>query len=101
MPLTIDLPMLAGSREAANSMAAALGHDLSGETVVVNCRDLFSASPSFIDQLVKRLLLEKHAATLIFLGADGDVEKEARDSATLRNVAEQLQFFPAGVEIDA
>lgn len=94
--LTINLPRLVGSREAANALVADLTGDAAGSDVVVNCRELISASPSFADQLVRRLLVEEKVQALIFDGADHEFQRQIRYAASQRGVTELITFMPAG-----
>lgn len=99
--IEIDLPRLVGSRSAASALVAAYGSCIKGERVVVNCRDLRSATPSFVDELVKRVLVEGEAAELVVLGGDEDFLRYVHDSAQAHDVDERVTERPAGSEIDA
>lgn len=47
---TIQPPQHAGSRPQAQELLASLPGDLSGQTVVLDCRDLAISTPSFFDE---------------------------------------------------
>src|SRR3712207_3673621 len=76
----IELPRLVGSREAANEIVSRL-EDVTDMTVIIDCRGLVSGSPSFADQLVVRLLAEKHAANLEVVDPDDDFWGYLKESA--------------------
>ena len=94
--MTLDLPRLASSREAADALVSRISDDVKDASVTINCRDLLSGSPSFADQLVKRLLVEKEAKELVLVGAPRDFTSYVRDSATSRSVATRVREAAAG-----
>jgi hypothetical protein len=84
---SVLLPPLAGSRPAAAALLAALPADLSGDEVAVLCRDLLSGSPSFADELVRQLAVERNAGHVVLVGADETFERYVRDAARSHAVA--------------
>jgi hypothetical protein len=92
----IALPRLVGSRLAAQSLVAALGADVHGGTVVINCRNLRSATPSFVDELVTSVLLEGEAAEMIVMGADETFLGYVTESAKAHGVVDRISDRPAG-----
>lgn len=99
--IEIVLPRLVGSRIAAQKMVANLPA-FDGARVVVNCRDLRSASSSFADELV-RLLLDQDpcASELVLLGVSDEFERYVKQAASARGVAEHVVTRPAGSEVGA
>lgn len=78
----ISLPRLIGSRESADDLLDSVADDLAGADVLVDCRELLTASPSFADQLVGSSLDLGRAAHLVLLSPPpafrSDVERSAR-----------------------
>jgi hypothetical protein len=87
---TVTLPPLAGSRPAAAVLLSTLPADLSGELVSVLCRDLLSGSPSFADELVRELAVERNAESVVVVGAEPTFEAYVRDAARTHRVTERV-----------
>jgi hypothetical protein len=87
---TVTLPPLAGSRPAAAVLLSALPEDLTGEQVGVLCRDLLSGSPSFADELVRELAVERNAQSVVVVGAEPTFEGYVRDAARTHGVTERV-----------
>lgn len=81
----------AGSREQAQSLTIGLAADLTGQTVAVDCASLVVSSPSFFDELVKQVLIERHANELIIDNAGDRLLRHAERSAANRNVSHRLR----------
>lgn len=96
--MRLDLPRLASSREAANALVSSARGELKDAVVTVNCRDLLSGSPSFADELVKRVLEVGGAAELVLVGAPRDFTNYVRDSAHSRAVLSRVRTAAAGME---
>jgi hypothetical protein len=90
--IEIKLPPLVGSREAANIFVSRLPERLTNEDVWINCRDLVSGSPSFADQLVKRLVEEKDARSLTVVGATDRFAGYFTESAQARRVPNRVHL---------
>ncbi|MCW2609983.1 MAG: hypothetical protein QOC93_1447 [Actinomycetota bacterium] len=86
----VTLPPLAGSRPAAAALLAGLPADLSGDEVAVLCRDLLTGSPSFADELVRQLAVERNAGRVVLVGAEDAFERYVRDAARDHAVAERV-----------
>lgn len=84
--LTLHLPRLVGGRATVRALLDELGQ-LGGRAVVLNARDLRSASPSSADEFVKAILLEGHASSLEVVGSGADFIYDLEESARLRNVS--------------
>jgi hypothetical protein len=90
MMYTVSLPALAGSRPAAAELLSGLPADLSGSEIAVLCRDLLTGSPSFADELVRQLAVERSAGRVLLVGADETFERYVRDAARSHAVAERV-----------
>jgi hypothetical protein len=97
----VTLPRLVGSRESADQLLESLSPQARHERVVLNCRELLAASPSFADEIVKLVLVEGRASELVVLGADDEFVSYIRQSAEAHHVTSQVAIRPAGSEIDA
>lgn len=95
----IRLPRLVGSRSSVELYIAALPEDLKGDRVVVHARELQSGTPSFADELVKKLLAEREAEELVLVGAGTDFIRYVNESANARDVADRVHIKPAGSEV--
>jgi len=87
----ITLPRLIGGRETANEYVAELDAK-PGDIVVIHCRNLSSASPSFADQLVRRLLDEGDVAALVVVAAGTEFHDDISESAVALSVADRVHF---------
>src|SRR5690349_4814336 len=66
MTTVLRPPRRAGSRERASELLAGLPASLGGRLVVLDCSELAVAPPSFIDELIVRIVIERGASTLEF-----------------------------------
>jgi hypothetical protein len=87
---SVTLPPLAGSRPAAAALLAGLPADLSGDEVAVLCRALLTGSPSFADELVRRLAVDRNAGRIVLVGAAEEFERYVRDAARSHAVADRV-----------
>jgi hypothetical protein len=85
-----------GSREQAQELAAPLGNDLSDQTVTVDCGPLLVSSPSFFDELIKQVLIQRRARTLVIENAAHRLRNHAERSASNRGVADRLMITEGG-----
>jgi hypothetical protein len=82
----VHLPRFVSSREAARDLLDSLG-DFTGLVVVVNARNLRSASPSSVDELVRYALVDRGALRLELVSADDpDFNKDIEESAEVHGV---------------
>lgn len=86
---TLALPRLVGARSAVRALLAELGA-IAGEDVVLNARDLRSASPSSADEFVKAILVEGGSRSLKVVGSGSDFIRDLEASAVLRGVSDRL-----------
>jgi hypothetical protein len=68
-----------------------LPKDLSGQTVVLDCRDLTISTPSFFDEIVKEVLVERNAAMLELVDADSRAQSHVSRAAENRGVSERVR----------
>lgn len=64
MTVSLEAPALAGSRPRAQQLLVDLPEDLSGHTVQLHCESLIAAAASFADEIVRTILVERHADQL-------------------------------------
>jgi len=65
--------------------------DLSGQTVVLDCRDLAISTPSFFDEIVKEVLVERGAALLEVVDGDDRARSHVSRSAENRGVTDRVR----------
>ena len=87
------LPRLIGSREAVRELLA--GTPLAGKVVVLNARELRSASPSAADEFVKFALVEGRAETLEVIAAAPHFCRDLEASSRARGVEARLKELSA------
>ena len=83
---TIATPSRVGSREQARSLFATLPTDLSESEIHIDCSQVEASAPSFLDEMVKILLVEREAAQVRLLGAPPRTREYAERSARNRGV---------------
>lgn len=90
---TLELPRLAGTREAVSDLLADAGVSVSlaGQDVVVFARALASGSPSFADELVRAVLEVRGADHLILVGSPSLFATRVREAARRRGVYDKFQ----------
>lgn len=69
---TLIAPKLLSSRHQARELTASLAEDLSGTVVLVDCSALQASTPSFVDELVKAVLVDRGGERLSLRGARAD-----------------------------
>lgn len=89
-PQTIETPSRAGSRDQARAWLEALPQDLSSSDVLVDCSHVLASAPSFVDELVKIILVERKAARLLLSQAPDRTREYAERSAKNRDVDSRL-----------
>lgn len=93
MMTMIEAPKRVGSREQAQEMAD--GHlvdDLTGSHIVVDFVGTVALRPSFFDELVKAVLVERRAAGLQLVRVPELGRDAASRSARSRGVLDRLSF---------
>jgi hypothetical protein len=81
-----------GSRDHAQSLLAQLPTELGGHSVVLDCRDLTVATPSFLDEIVKITLVERDAAGLEVVNASERVRQLLERAAQNRDVSGRVRI---------
>jgi hypothetical protein len=87
----LETPEHAGTRDQATDLLSVLPKDLEGEQVVLDASPLVVGSPSFLDEVVKQLLVERKAESLQIVGGSERARTHLRRAAENRNVRERLQ----------
>jgi hypothetical protein len=88
---TLIAPKLMSSRHQARELTASLAEDLSGSMVLVDCTALQASTPSFVDELVKAVLVDRRGDRLIIKGAPERTVELARRAAQNRGVIDRLE----------
>jgi len=83
----LEAPEHAGSREQAQRVVEGLPSDLSGLVVVLDCSRLAISTPSFLDEVVKEVLVERRADALNLIDATERTREQIERSAQNRQVA--------------
>lgn len=91
MVSTLKSPPLVGGRELAREFASDLPADLTADDVIIDCANLEASAPSFVDELVKIVLVERNARRLSFEDAPERTASYALRSAENRDVADRLE----------
>lgn len=92
MTRRIRTPPHAGARGQARELADVLGPDLAGQDVVLDCTDLLVGTPSFLDEVVKQILVVRNARTLSVQMASARVHELLERSAENRGLRDRLMF---------
>jgi hypothetical protein len=91
---TVTLPLRTGYREEARKFFDdRLDADLTGLIVYVQAAEMAAATPSFMDEMVKIVLRERHASRLILVGSNEPATVYARSSAERRDVSDKLSII--------
>jgi hypothetical protein len=89
---TLIAPKLVSSRDQARELTASLPADLSGTPVLVDCSALQASTPSFVDELVKVVLVDRGGSQLVIKGAPERTAELVRRAAQNRGVADRLEI---------
>lgn len=94
MPATLEMrpPQLVGSRQQARSLFEEPIHNLHGSIVILNCSRLEVATPSFMDEVIRVVLVESLASKLVLESPTRRIADYAERSATLRVVSDRLSI---------
>jgi hypothetical protein len=90
----LALPERAGSRAEAQSLLDNLSKDLDGTVLRFDGHHLGAGSSSFMDELVKEVLVERRADGLVLDGVTERSAAYAQSSAARRGVAGRLTSLP-------
>lgn len=94
MNAVLTPPPLVGSRELAREFVAQLPDDLSNAEVTVDCAHVEASAPSFVDELVKIVLVEREARRLVLQAVPERTARYATRSALNRAVSDRLTVEP-------
>jgi hypothetical protein len=89
---TLIAPKLVSSRDQARTLTASLPGDLSGTVVMVDCSALQASTPSFVDELVKAVLVDRRGSHLFIKAAPERTVELARRAAQNRGVLDRLEI---------
>jgi hypothetical protein len=89
---TLIAPKLVSSRDQARELTSGLAPDLSDTPVMVDCTTLQASAPSFVDELVKAVLVDRRADRLIIKGAPERTVELIRRAAQNRGVLDRLEI---------
>jgi hypothetical protein len=73
-------------------LTASLPGDLSGTVVMVDCSALQASTPSFVDELVKAVLVDRRGSHLVIKAAPERTVELARRAAQNRGVLDRLEI---------
>lgn len=91
-PIRLAPPSHSGSRDQAQRLLQPLPTDLSGRPVVLDCTQMEVSSPSFLDEMVKEVLVLRAAEVFEIEGASDRVQSLLQRSADNRGVTERLRI---------
>lgn len=90
--ISLEAPVLAGSRPRAQQLLVDLPDDFSNAIVTLHCESLIAASASFADEIVREILVKRGAEQLIVKGAtDREFIDYLQERANFHDVASRLQ----------
>lgn len=92
MTSQIQTPEHAGARDQAQELARALGDRLAGHEVVLDCSRMLVGTPSYLDEIVKQILVERQADALTVVGASDRIQELIARAATNRGLRPRLSF---------
>ncbi len=92
MSIEIKLPRVVGTRPAVAPFLAGINQILQGEQVVLDCCALLSGTPSFADEMVKQILVDRSADELVVLSAASDFASDVMASARDHGVADRVHL---------
>ena len=88
--MEIRLPRLLGSRLSARNLLSEQRFVGSSQVIMIDSRDVVSAAPSFVDELVKVFLDESDVSRIDLLAPSARVEHLFRQSLEARRRSEVL-----------
>jgi hypothetical protein len=83
-------PDYIGGRAAAADWLANLGSDLSGVRVDIDCSALVSTSPSFVDEVLKILVVDRGASLVKMKDVPLDVATWVDETLKRRSIADSV-----------
>lgn len=90
--ITVRAPQFAGTREAARALVAPLPATLARTSVVVDLADTKAAAPSFVDELIRLILVDRGGLALELAGASPRAAELAARFARNHGAADRLRL---------
>lgn len=90
MTSTLEAPSTMGSRSHASEMLFGLPSDMTGQSLKVVFSEGALGTPSFVDELVRLVLVDRNAALLSLENANERHKRIARESAAHFGVVDRL-----------
>lgn len=90
--MEIRLPRVVGTRPAVAPFLTDVPTDLRGQQVVLDSRALLSGTPSFADEMVRAVLVDRAADELVVLGATSDFASDLTASARDHGVLDRVHL---------
>ena len=97
--MEIRLPRVVGTRPAVAPFLTDVPADLRGQQVVLDSRALLSGTPSFADEMVRTVLIDRAADELVVLGATSDFAADLTASARDHGVLDRVHLKESAATI--
>lgn len=89
--VSLEAPRNVGTRDLVRAwLSSAIPEDLAGRTVLVDCAQLLTPTPSFFDELIKMVVVERGAEVVNFTNASERTALYANRSAGNRHVSDRV-----------
>jgi hypothetical protein len=98
--VTVHAPVKSRSREQAQEIASVLPSRLSEADVLLDCQDTAIATPSFTDEILKQILVDRDAHSLEVVNAPDRLAELLERAAVRLGVGERLRITRDVVETD-
>lgn len=92
MVARIQAPAHSGARDRARELADELNADLTDQDVVLDCTHLLVGTPSFLDEIVKQVLVRRNAKALYVHAAPSRAHDLLERAAENRGLRDRLTF---------
>jgi hypothetical protein len=94
--VSLEAPQNVGTRDLVRAwVSSAVPDHLSGSVVVVNCAGLSTPTPSFLDELLKILVVERGASRLTITNASERARVFAARSSENRHIQDRIEIVEA------
>lgn len=92
--LQLETPASMGTRDLVRSwLDSAIPSSLAGSVVEVDCSPLRTPTPSFIDELLKVIVVERNATKICLINAVDRAIAQAERSAQNRGISARLEVL--------
>lgn len=98
--LTVHAPVKSRSREQAQELASVLPSRLTDADVLLDCRGTAIATPSFTDEILKQILIERDAHSLEVTNAPNRFAELLLRAAARLGIDDRLRVDQEGAETD-